>query len=154
MAGYPVVVMADAEWVVREWARGLDLDDATGRVFFGIPKPRKVQGDPKSPRVTYPLVTVERIGAGEDLGDLPVDQARISFSVWCDDEHGGKGVAARIARTLASHLKVVTAETVTHPTDGVATIDGAVLTLGPLWRPDGDAHLARYVVDALFTIRP
>lgn len=131
----PVVLLPDVEGIARAWARSLDLGAASGRVFFGTPKQP----------VAYPIVTVERIGGLPD-GAVPLDQARLTWSVWSDQ---GKGSAFSVAQRLAAELRAVT----NHAGVG-GRIVGAVVTLGPRWTPDVDGHLARYVVDALLSVRP
>lgn len=135
-----MIAFPDTEAVVRAWIRSLDLPDVGGKVFFAIPK-----------RPTFPLVSISRLGDRPDRY-TPVDTALISCDVWCNDSHGGKNGAFKIAGLLAAHLNDPAAYT--HTSDGVSTvIDGGDVTLGPLWRPDEEAHLARYVVDATITCR-
>jgi hypothetical protein len=137
------VELADAEAVARTWARGLNLASVGSKVFFGIPKPPPT-ANPATWRPNYPLIALSRVGGGPDA-DLPSDDARIQFDVWADD----KATAARIATQLVGHASAIGGDVVAG-----AVIAGALVLMGPLWRPDQTAQLARYVVDVQFTIHP
>jgi predicted secreted protein len=135
------IVVPDTERVVRAWLRTLNLAGViAGRVFFGAPK-----------SVTYPFVDFARIGGTIDRY-TPVDTARLSFNCWADDAAGGKAGAFKIAAALAGHLADPSLFSLSE--SGVTTvIDGGDVVLGPLWRPDEEGHVARYVVDATVTCR-
>lgn len=140
MTGLPVVVMPDAEAAVRAWVRSLASLAApiNRRVFFSHPT-----------NPTFPYVMLHQLGAPTDPY-LPTSWARMSFDVWADRAAGGKAAASLIARTLAAEIVSLAAWT-GYPG---AQIDGAEISSGPTWMPDEDAHIARYVVDVVFTIRP
>lgn len=133
----PTLALPDVEAAVKAWAKTLALPGVAGRIFFGHPK------NPK-----YPLVEIARIGGLPDRY-APVDVARISWSVWASD----KQTAIEVARVLAGALADVGAWSYGSGAD-TCTIDGAEIVLGPLWRPDEEAHLARYIIDSTVTVRP
>jgi hypothetical protein len=136
------VELADAEAVARAWARSLNLPNVGSKVFFGVPKPPPNGGTDWRPN--YPLITLARVGGGPDP-DLPSDDARIQFDVWAND----KATAATIALQLVAHAQALGGDVVAG-----AVIAGALVVMGPLWRPDQTAALPRYVVDVQFTIHP
>jgi hypothetical protein len=129
-----IFTAVDAEGAVRSWARTLDLGDASGRVFFGVPD-----------NPSFPLVVLRRIGGAPDAGDVPLDYPLISFDVWGET----KGSASAVATALTTEVQNLRTGT---PMGDQAVGKGARVTLGPLWRPDGDAHKARYIVDASFSL--
>lgn len=129
--------VADTEAVVRRFLRQQGL--AGGRVFFDLPA---------TPQ--YPAVTIARVGGTED-GDMPWSSALISHSVWSDQ---GKRSASSVTAALVGLIKAVASHDVTLTDGATARIEDASVSVGPLWRPDAPAGLARYVVDAVYTIRP
>lgn len=65
----------DVEGAVRAWLRADTGVQAVvdRRVFFGVPQ------DP----ARYPLVTIQRVGGGNDpSADVPIDQAVLQVDVW------------------------------------------------------------------------
>lgn len=137
------IVTTDVEAAIRTWARSLTLDagpgkNATGRVFFATPK------DP-----IFPLVTLRQVG-GSPVKDLPINRPQISFTVWA--KAGGKVTARVVADALVDAINALPCG---RPMGDNATVAyGAEVVLGPVWHPDPEAHLAGYVVDAVFDLRP
>ena len=131
-------LVPDTEWSLREWLRA---ELPTVKTWFDVPN-----GTP-----TFPLITIGgRIGGAPDT-DGTLDHPRISFSVW-----GGPGGNGRkSARETMSALVdlIATAENV--PLDAETYAYGGVVD-SVLWLPDEsdpDNRLARYIVDASFTVR-
>jgi hypothetical protein len=137
------VELADAEAVARTWCRGLALPGVASKVFFGMPKPPPT-ADPAVWQPNYPLITITRVGGGPDP-DLPSDDARIQFDVWAKD----KGTASAITTKLVANALAVNGQSIAG-----GILAGALVVMGPLWRPDQTAGVARYVVDVQFTIHP
>jgi hypothetical protein len=129
----------DAELIVRTWLRASTVGTlVTQRVFFSVPDP-----------ATFPLIVLARVGGMPDH-DLPQDRPAFQFDVWSKT---GKREAATIANALAALCRASRMERITSGST-VTRIEEAQVTMGPLWRPDGDAGLARYVIDAQFTLTP
>lgn len=65
----------DVEGGVKAWLRARPevTSTAVGTRTF-------VNGVPRSP--TYPLITVQRVGGGDDPSDAPVDLALVQIDVW------------------------------------------------------------------------
>lgn len=132
------LVFTDTEGAVRTWLRTHPLLVAAGngdRVFFGIPA-----------GITYPIITVGRIGGGPNGGLAPLDNPRLSFSVWGNT----KKTAADVVLALVSAIEQLENEPLDAATFGHgATVDTI------LWLPErgteGDADKPRYIVDATFT---
>lgn len=120
------------EGLIKEWLKTTSVDSlALGKVFLGMP-----EGSPN------PCVVLSRVGGSPTgLGDLPHDQARISFSVW------GKTRDQSVAITNA-----LVGEIESLGLSGGYENDAAFLASASVisvrWLPDGKT--ARYVVDAYF----
>lgn len=136
MPGLPLITV-DHEAVLRAWARSLDLNGATGRVFFAVPD------DP-----AWPLVVLRPISAPPDPM-LPVIYARVEWSIWGAPGRG-REIASDIANILAAATKSVAWR---HPGTGAFVDDGQVSS-GPSPRPDVEAHQMRYTIDAVYAVRP
>lgn len=131
----------DAELAVKTWARA----NTTLQAVFGTPA-RFTFGTPRNQAATFPLATLARVGGAPEPGDVPVDAAAISFSVWGDN----KGQAATAAVALVRAVSEIRCGTAAGAS---AVLLGALVTLGPLWSPDPDDDRARYIVDATFRLR-
>jgi len=129
-------LIPDTEWSLREWLRA---QLPTIKVWFDVPS-----GTP-----TFPLITLGgRIGGAPDQ---ILDHPRMSFSVW-----GGPGGNGRkLSRTAMSALVELLNSAENIPLDADTFAYGAVVD-SVLWLPDEsdpDNRIARYVVDASFTVR-
>jgi hypothetical protein len=131
-------IVPDVEWALREWLRA---ELPAIKVWLDVPK-----GTP-----TFPLIVIGgRIGGAPDRY-VPIDQPRVSFSVW-----GGPGGNGRkLARDVMSLLvdTIVTAESVLLDLN---TFSYGAAVESIMWLPDDsdpDNVLARYVVDVTFGVR-
>ena len=134
-----VAVVPDAEAVARRWLRAAGGPWASA-VYFA---------PPQSAPTLY--VCLALIG-GTVEHELPVSYPAFQFDVWARDNR--KRAAGAAAWFLVGLLRAVAAEAVTLADGSGAVIDAATVTMGPLWRPDGDAGMARYIVDASLSLRP
>lgn len=104
-----------------------------GRVFFGVPK--------SSP--TFPLITLSRVGGGDDASEAPIDQAVVMFNCW----GGSKIEALRAANAIRRALRLIRGKT--QVATGVfahgAQVDGVVFS------PDPADDRPRYVVTSRVT---
>lgn len=125
----------DTEGAARTWTRSaVPLLDA--RVYFGFPSPM--------PTDDVAWATVARVGGGMRPGEAPMDDARLSFSVWAAKKKTASDAAVQLANALGN------LDNVEMSTDVYAYGTASVTVL---WFPDNAAGLARYVVDALVTVR-
>ena len=130
------VVLPDAMLAVRDWVRSLDLDaHYVGRCHRGY----AADGG-------HNQIVLRRIGGVSD-DYVDIDNARISFEVW----GATPDLASLAARQLEAAIKSVQCGT-QMGTDAEAK--GAQVTLGPSWRPDGEAGRPRFLLDAVFTLVP
>lgn len=113
--------MADIEGGVRTHLRATaGITALVGqRVYFGVPD------DP-----TYPLITVQRIGGGDDPGDAPLDLPLLQIDVW------GAGRNKAQARAVADAVRVW-ARSIRRATDldGTTTAYGVTVE-SDIWAPD------------------
>jgi Protein of unknown function (DUF3168) len=125
----------DVEGALRTWLR----DDPTmlavvnRRVFFGVP----AQG------ALFPLITISRVGGGENSSEAAIDEAAIQFSVW------GQARADCTAAMLALRAAL-------HKIRGRTALTGAVTAYGAtinsvVWQPDPADARPRFIVTALVT---
>ena len=137
---WPTTVL-DAEGAIRTW-----INAQPALVGPGRPLPLGAHvGNPLRSPARGPYVLLTRVGGGPDPGEVNVDQARVSGSVY-----GMKKLPAALGAAAYANLLVAVAAP-------VALVGGgrllAVTDLsGPLYLPDVDEE--RYVVDALFHIQP
>lgn len=129
---------ADAESGARAWARTLDLGPASTKVFFGKPR-----GD-SLPRA---WVEVRRVGGAPEAEIVPVDDVDLQWDVY----GANKSVAWSIVSALELAVKLL--HTGSWFGDHAAVI-GTEITLGPVWRPEEDPGLGRYVLGTLIKLRP
>jgi hypothetical protein len=96
--------MPDVEGGVRTFLRAnAGVAAIVGqRVFFGVPK--------GATEATFPLVTVSRVGGGDDFSDVPIDVALVQIDCWggIDDlgqrqEGRGRVAAQRGPQRLPRH---------------------------------------------------
>lgn len=133
----PVGVFTDAEAAVRGWARahaGI-TPKAPGGIYFSVPK-----------GASFPLATLQRVAGAPDLGEAPVDQARIQFDAWGTTKQD----AAALAEAIVNAASGLQDGTVMGSEPAVAK--GATVELGPVWLPDQESRRPRYVVDVTFLI--
>ena len=129
----------DVEGGIRDWLR----DDAGitalvgQRVFFGVPLDAR--------EASFPLVTVQRVGGGQDASEAPVDLAVIDVSVWA--QLRDKAGATALLNAVRSRLEEL--RTRTTVTAGVDLFGAEVI--GVVWLPDPDNARPRYSVTAEVT---
>lgn len=132
----------DVEGALRTWLRGRAAVSALvgQRVFFGVPEKAS----------TWPLVTVRRVGGGDDPGIAPVDRALVQIDVWGDIDasgHGKKADATTLVNTLRAELSAVDRRTALS-----ASVDALGISVeSVVWLPDPDNDRPRYVVTAEVT---
>lgn len=90
-------------------------------------------------------VHLSRIGGYDDTSEMPVDNARMTGSVYA----GTKEAAGKAAFAYANALRGLQGKPVTVD---AGTILNVVQITGPLYAPDGDEE--RYLVDAIVAMRP
>jgi len=129
----------DAEDLVLEWAKTttvapLVTSGSRVDIFLAMPK-----GAP------LPCVILSRVGGSPDLGDAPVDHARISFGVYA----ANRPQAKNIAKTLTSEIESIGYGAPYVGATGRLTSATVVLNL---WLPEPGTDTPRYVVDAVFPV--
>lgn len=129
----------DVEGALRTWLRAdAGLQAVVGnRVFFGVPKRA----------TTWPLITVQRVGGGQDFSDAPVDLALVQLDVWGQHDASGNGMkseALTVLNTLRSRLDSLKNRTALS--DDVDAFGIEVLSV--VWAPDPEDDRPRYVVTA------
>lgn len=134
-----VVTFPDTEGAVRAFLRASAAVSALvgQRVFFGVPD---------SP--TWPLVTVQRVGGGDDLGEAPIDQALIQLDCWgrlySDSDptkkHGDKAQARAVANAVRAAVHEVRSDLTTY---AGCVLYGASVN-SDLFVPDPDNDRPRY----------
>lgn len=128
----------DVEGALRSWLRTHPLlvggaeGHVDGRVFFAVPT-----------SVSYPLITVSRIGGGPQEGLAPLDDARLSMRVYGQT----KSSAQKVTNRLVTALQQIEAE----PLNGSVFGHGARVD-SQLWLPDPADDCPRYIVDATITV--
>lgn len=105
------------------------------RVFFGVPL--DANGNVTS---QLPLVTVQRVGGGDDDSEAPVDQALIQIDCWAASRNKAQAhqVASAVRTALTEIRTVPVGSTVLHG----ATVESVI------WAPDPKDH-PRYSLTAL-----
>lgn len=129
------LLFVDVEEAMRRWLRthALLTTALSGRVYFGTP-----EGNP-----TTPFVTLARIGGAPQLGEAPVEDVRVSFTVWS----GNKKTSSDVARALVQALHQMNNETLSDEVHGYGATVDSVLFLAT------DVKYPRYVVDSTITVR-
>jgi hypothetical protein len=61
-------------------------------VFFGVPK--------GATEATFPLVTVSRVGGGDDFSEVPIDIALVQIDCWGGIDDSGNGKKAEAVSLL------------------------------------------------------
>ncbi len=141
-----VQAMPDVEGGLRTYLRSQsELQAVVGqRIYFGVPD-----------APVFPLVTVRRVGGGDDTGEAPLEQALIQIDVWgghtADGIHGDKATADTVRRCLRGVLFGLTAH-------GATALDNSTVCYGAsvqsdIWLPDPDDDNARYSLTVLVTAR-
>ena len=131
------VTLPDVEGGVRDALRADTAVDALvdGRVFFGVPE-----------NATWPLVTVQRVGGGDDPGEAPIDLALVQIDCWGAMRNKSQAWAVAAAvRSWAQSVRRATALTEEVVAYGV-TVQSV------LWAPD-PADRPRYVITAAVMAR-
>lgn len=131
------IVFTDVEGAVREWLRAHPLltpllgSGNNARIFFGIPT-----------GISFPFVTVSRVGGGPHEGLAPLDVARLSFEVW--------GSTKKTAQDVVVALTSAVEQLETEPLNASVKGEGAHVDM-ILWRPDPTDGRPRYIVDVTIT---
>lgn len=131
-----VEVVPDIEGALRSWLRS-NISPSTlvgSRVYFAVPD-----------NPTYPLVTVARIGGGDDEGETPLDQALLTIDVYGSlngQGHGDKAGATAVVNAIRSALRQIRGRTTL--TDSVDAFGAEVA--GVVWSPDPDNGRPHYAL--------
>lgn len=123
----------DVEGAMRDYLRadsGVSTIVGT-RVFFGVPR----NG------AKFPLVTIQRVGGGQDLGEAPLDGAQIQLDCWANGHD--KATAESLREAVRDALDALRGRT----TQGSVRLLGADV-ISDLWAPDPASDQARYTVTA------
>lgn len=136
-----VITWPDVEDAVRQYLRNWPAlnDIIDRRVFFGVPK--------KDAR--FPMLTIMRVGGGDDTSEAPVDNALIQVQVWgrVPTEGGGKAECTHMALLVRQALSELRSRTsVTTDVD----LCGATVA-NVVWVPDPADDRPRYIVTATVT---
>ena len=127
----------DVEGGLRTWLRAdAALVALVGnRVFFGVPR--------GAVDATFPLVTVQRIGGGQDPSEAPVDLALMQFECWgTAADKGGKAVAWAVVNALRSRLETMRDRTTLAT--GIDAFGAEVVSV--VWAPDPADDRPRYTL--------
>lgn len=133
-------LMPDVEGGIRDYLRTAGV--CAGRVYFGIPT---------DAATVYPLVTVARVGGGDDPSEAPLDQALVQVDVWGRKDpagHTDKAEARAAANAVRTALRAIRGATALNAD---VTAFGAAIE-ADLWAPD-PADRGRYSLTALVTSR-
>lgn len=131
------VVLPDVEGGVRAALRADDGVSALvdQRVYFGVPS-----------NPVWPLVTVQRIGGGDDPGDAPIDQALVQIDCWGADRNKTQAWAVAAAvRAWAQSVRRATELNTEVVAYGV-TVESVIFAADTADRP-------RYALTALVMAR-
>ena len=131
--------MPDVEGAVRTWLRAQTGIQAVvvQRVFFGVPR-NVSESD-------FPMITVARVGGGDDLGEAPVDRALIQLSCWGTidaNKNPIKSSATAVVNAVRSAVRGVRGRT--SLTAGVVAFGLNVESV--VWLPDPENDRPRYVI--------
>lgn len=132
--------MPDVEGAIRDHLRTTNIDDVGTRVYFGVPD-----------TPTFPLITIQRVGGGDDPGEAPIDLALIQIDVWARTDaagHTDKAQARAVADDVRTALQNIRGAT--SLTDTCIAYGAAVEA--DLWAPD-PTDRGRYSITALVTAR-
>lgn len=129
--------MADIEGAVRDALRAdPGVTALVGqRVHFGVPS---------TPQ--WPLVTIARVGGGDDPGEAPLDQPLVQIDCWGAERN--KTQARAVADAVRAWARTVRRAT---------ALNGSVTAYGvnvesDIWAPD-DTDRPRYAITASVTAR-
>ena len=131
--------MPDVEGAMRTWLRAQSGIQAVvaQRVFFGIPR-NATESD-------FPMITVARVGGGDDQGDVPVDRALMQISCWGSIDTNGnplKSTATAVVNAVRSAVRGVRGKT-----ELTASVDAFGINVeSVVWLPDPNNDRPRYVV--------
>lgn len=130
----------DVEGALRTWLRAqVSLTALVGqRVFFGVPK--------GATEVTFPLVTIQRVGGGDDPSTAPVDRPIIQIDCWGSLDQSGNGrkaEATALVNTVRALLQSIENTSLTATCRALGTTVESVI-----WLPDPDNDRPRYSVTA------
>lgn len=134
----------DVEGGLRTWLRTRpEITALVGhRVFFGVPK--------RASAASFPLITVQRVGGGDEPGHTPLDIALIQIDCWGELDDSGNGVksgATALVNAVRTALRAVVTDT--RLTTGVIAHGANVESIQ--WLPDPDNDRPRYSVTAEVT---
>lgn len=123
----------DVEGGIRDYLRANTAIAALvgTRVFFGIPA-----------TVQYPLITVQRVGGGDDTSEAPIDQALIQIDVWA--AVGNKASATAVLNAVRDCLSGIRGRTTLKA--GVTGFGAEVVSV--IWAPEQGTDQPRYSVTA------
>lgn len=129
--------MPDIEGAMRTWLRTqAGVTALVGqRIFFEVPTKAS----------TWPLITISRVGGGDDEGDTPLDLPTLSIDVYGDmngQGHGDKAGATAVVNAVRSALRGIRGRTTL--TDSVDAFGAEVA--GVVWSPDPDNGRPHYAI--------
>lgn len=132
-----LILFTDVEGAMRTWLRRQPLVKAQvgGRIFFGMPD---------DGAAAFPLVTLARIGGKPQTGLAPLEDVRLTLTVWA----GSKRTAIEVVRSICTSLQGMASEALDAEVVGYGAVVDSVL-----WLPDPDDNTPRYVVDTTVTVR-
>lgn len=108
-------------------------------VWFGIPK--------GATEDYFPLITIMRVGGGDDASDIPIDRALLQIDCWGSlhtNGNGNKASATTLVNAVRSALRAVRRRT--ELATGIYAFGFNVES--SIWLPDPDNDRPRYVVTA------
>jgi hypothetical protein len=136
--------MPDVEGGVRTFLRAnAEVAAIVGqRVFFGVPK--------GATEATFPLVTVSRIGGGDDFSEVPIDIALLQIDCWGgidDSGNGKKAEAVSLLNAVRNACLAIRGRTALN-----SSVDAAgIFVQSVVWLPDPANDRPRYSVTAEVT---
>jgi hypothetical protein len=136
--------MPDVEGGVRTFLRAnAEVAAIVGqRVFFGVPK--------GATEATFPLVTVSRIGGGDDFSEVPIDIALLQIDCWGgidDSGNGKKAEAVSLLNAVRNACLAIRGRVALN-----SSVDAAgIFVQSVVWLPDPANDRPRYSVTAEVT---
>lgn len=130
-------MFVDAEYAFRKWLPKQPRMSVVKNVSFNFPSGSGTGS------IVYPIVTLARIGGLPDR-NVPLDNPRISFSVWATNKEDAANGMLALCDTL-------------YPANNVALNDKVYLydvsVDSVYYSPDTQNNLARYIVDVTAMVR-
>lgn len=131
--------MPDTEGALRTWLRAQDAVEAivAHRVFFGVPR--------GAAEADFPMITLGRVGGGDDPSDVPIDNCTLQVSCWGSIDSRGNPIKASATELVNAVRSAVRA--VRSRISLTADVDALGITVeSVVWLPDPDNDRPRYVM--------